>query len=313
LRRSWRQQGTENYIMNLLETKRRLDALGDIASKLPISPAAPDVQNLVAFRKLVDESRGIPGIEQVIGQLERNRAFQSNQPNMRVSEDVRTDLVNGANNLSAYLHSLQSFLKSLGLAQPVEADIYIKFAHANDLPALTDQLTKFQTILEQTILEPAIGGKMEVRSVDKGSIWVHLFVGSVTAVTVIGSLAWAAAVVYRKVQEGRLVQEHVRSLGIKNDALSSIQLAQEQLLKGIVEAEARHLEKENFSGEENPERLQRIKHSISLMQELIEKGAEVYPALMQPEKVQNLFPNFKKLNAVESHIKKIAEKADGSS
>jgi hypothetical protein len=42
--------------------------------------------------------------------------------------------------------------------------------------------------------------------------------------------------------------------------------------------------------------------------ELIEKGAEVHPALMAPENVKNLYPDFKKLGSVESKIKQIAEK-----
>jgi hypothetical protein len=81
-----------------------------------------------------------------------------------------------------------------------------------------------------------------------------------------------------------------------------------KLLNGIVTAEAIHLEKEAY-GEENPERLERIKHSIEMMQGLLEKGAEVHPALMAPEQVKNLFPDFHKLGSVESKIKQITEKA----
>jgi hypothetical protein len=77
----------------------------------------------------------------------------------------------------------------------------------------------------------------------------------------------------------------------------------------VVEAEARHLERETFGEEENPERLERIKHAIKSLQELIEKGAEIRPALLAPEQVTNLFPDFKKLHAVESHIKQISEKS----
>ena len=81
------------------------------------------------------------------------------------------------------------------------------------------------------------------------------------------------------------------------------------MLKNVVAAEARHLEKEFFGDEENPERLERVKHSIETMQELLEKGAEVHPALLAPEQVKNLFPDYKKLGSVESRIKQIAEKA----
>jgi hypothetical protein len=199
----------------------------------------------------------------------------------------------------------------MGVQPPTESDIYVRFETVGDLPAFNTQLAMLQLLLEQTILDPKIGGKMEIRSLDKGSVWLHLFVGSVQAVGFVGSIAWSAAVVYKKFQEGRLVEQHVEALKIKNEALKQIQEAQEKLLKDVVEAEAKHLEKEIFGDEENPDRLERIKHAIRLMQELLEKGAEVHPALMAPENVKNLFPDFKKLGSVESKIKQIAEKTGG--
>ncbi|GAL79539.1 hypothetical protein JCM19274_2047 [Algibacter lectus] len=44
-----------------------------------------------------------------------------------------------------------------------------------------------------------------------------------------------------------------------------------------------------------------------MLSSLIEKGAEIHPALNQPEKVTNLFPDMKKLNIIESRIKKLEE------
>jgi hypothetical protein len=297
--------------MNLLATKQQIDAIGNVDSQMPTvigSQQGAVTQNLDKLRTFVAKCRIIPGVEKYINRLEQNQGFQSTQASLRLNPDLQADLFAAANELRDYIKSLASFLNALGVQPPTEADIYVRFETVGDLPAFNAQLATLQLILEQTILDPKIGGKMEIRSVDKGSIWLHLFIGSVQAVGVVGSIAWSAAVVYKKFQEGRLVEQHVQSLKIKNDALKQIQEGQEKLLKDVVEAEAKHLEKEIFGGEENPDRLERIKHAIRLMQELIEKGAEVHPALMAPENVKNLYPDFKKLGSVESKIKQIAEK-----
>ena len=74
----------------------------------------------------------------------------------------------------------------------------------------------------------------------------------------------------------------------------------------MIEAEARALYNESFEGDDN-EQIERLKLSIKMLSNLIEKGAEIHPALNQPEQVSNLFPDMKKLNSLESRIKKLEE------
>ncbi len=128
--------------------------------------------------------------------------------------------------------------------------------------------------------------------------------GTTAAVELVGGLAWAAAVVFKKIQEGRLIEEHVKSLKIKNDSLKEIQNKQKEQLAELVEAEAENLVNEIFS-ENKIEKIERIKHSIKLLAEMLEKGAEVHPALNQPESVKNLFPDIKNLQSLETRIKKL--------
>jgi len=189
-----------------------------------------------------------------------------------------------------YLRFVQDFVAAAGTTQSSESDILAIFQKTGDLPALNEQLGTFQKILEQTILGPPLNGKMEIRTVENGSFIIQLFLGSLPAVTCVAGIAWSAAVIYKKCQEAFLVKAHVESLEIRNEALDEIKVAQAKMLNSLVTAEAHHLEKEIYGGEENPERLERVKHSIELMQGLLEKGAEVHPALMAPEQVKNLFP-----------------------
>jgi hypothetical protein len=63
---------------------------------------------------------------------------------------------------------------------------------------------------------------------------------------------------------------------------------------------------ENFDGD-NQEQIERLKLSIKLFSDLIDRGAEIHPALNQPESVKNLYPKMNNLQALESQIKKIEE------
>ena len=55
--------------------------------------------------------------------------------------------------------------------------------------------------------------------------------------------------------------------------------------------------------------LERVKYTIKEFAEMIEKGAEIHPALQAPESVQNLFRDFKNVSKIESKIKQLAEKS----
>jgi hypothetical protein len=178
----------------------------------------------------------------------------------------------------------------------------------SDLGQVADDLQSIRVALGQVILQPGIDGTMTVENVDNGSLAMLLTVG-VPAVSAIAGLVWAAAVIYKKIQEGRLVERYVQGLDEHNSMLHQLRESQGVLLRRLVEAEARHLDREIFGEEEDPERLARIKFSIEKFADLIERGTQVHPALVAPESVKNLFPDFQKLSGVESRIKQITEKA----
>jgi hypothetical protein len=293
--------------MSLLGTKLLLGQLGNVDALLP-REQANQIQNAGQFHSLVENCRAIPGTEAIIARIEQNQFYKGGGVTLPLN-DVSRALVKEAHALRDFLKLVQVFVTSASTSEAGESDIYVRFPKADDLPALTQQLNALQKILEQTILDANVGGKMVVKSVDNGSFIILLYLGSITAVTFIGGLTWAAAVVYKKYQEALLVKMHVEALEIRNESLIEIKKAQKEMLKDVVSAGARHLEKEIYGGEESPERLERIKHSIETLQGLLEKGAEVHPALMAPEQVKNLFPNYQKLGSVESRIKQIAEQA----
>ena len=188
-----------------------------------------------------------------------------------------------------------------------ENTIPIKMEKIKDLNDLYNSAHAFQTIFSQLIINDTINGKTEIVIIENGSICIDIYVGSLQAVTLIGSVAWASAVLYKKIQEGKVMFEQVKSLEIKNESLKDIQMAQKEQLSQMLEIEARNIQINHFSNQDNSEQFERIKLSISLLSEQLEKGSKIHPQLNAPEDVKNLFPNMGNLIGVESKIKQLKE------
>lgn len=204
----------------------------------------------------------------------------------------------------------QNFLDVLLKTVPEEDlnSINIKLPEVNDFDELSKVSREIHLGLTQVILNEQINGQTKIVSVENGSIWLNVLVGS-TAVSVIASLVWSSAVIYKKIQEGKLLEQQVRGLKVKNDSLEDILKAQKAETELMITAEAQYIDSEHFK-EKEPENIERIKKSITTFADLIGRGAEVHPALVAPENISNLFPDPTKLINVESKIKKLANPSD---
>ncbi len=210
------------------------------------------------------------------------------------------------NNLNLLKILTENFLNVLLRTLPQEDpnSVNIKLPPVPDFDELSKVSREIHLALTQPILNDEINGETKIVSVENGSIWFNVLVG-VSALPVVAALAWSAAVVYKKIQEGHLMAHYVKNLKIKNDALEEMQKAQKAEIDLVIKAEAEFIDSSYFKNAA-PENIERLKKSITTFAELIGKGAEIHPAIASPENVSNLFPDLKNLIGLESKIKKIA-------
>lgn len=102
-----------------------------------------------------------------------------------------------------------------------------------------------------------------------------------------------------------MFEQHVKTLELKNEEQKILIDAQKRQLDLLIEAEANNIQNEYYKENSNNEQLERLKLSIETLGKFIINGAEIHPALNTPEDVKNLFPDFKKLDIIESKIKSI--------
>lgn len=294
--------------MKLKEIKRILQAqLTELEIKTEQSTA--NNQTFLTFKGAKNYRMSVEKIAQTglfkneIDELRNTLLFTSGQPDVRVINNEARVIVEQTDRFKKLATGLLETLKEVTPEENPDS-VSIKLPNVTDFEDLSRFSSDFHKVLSQAIINEEIGGKVEISSVENGSIWLDVLLGSSAAVTLVAGLAWSGAVIFKKIQEGRILEKQVKALDIKNDGLKEIQEKQKIQLDQLVEMEAKHLFSENFK-ENDPEQIERLKHSIKLLADLLFKGAEVHPALQAPEKVSNLFPDFKNLELLESKIKKI--------
>ncbi len=89
----------------------------------------------------------------------------------------------------------------------------------------------------------------------------RIYVGSIAAVAVIGSLAWSAAVVYKKYQEGKYLERLVDQQALSAEHKGNLIDATKKLTDMFIDAEAHHLYNEHFvnSGAVDFDQIERLK------------------------------------------------------
>jgi len=273
------------------------------------------IADVVNLRSRLEWLRGIPGFQDELTLLEKSIIFRTTSIQIQIPPDEWRSLQNAISRLIPKLLGLRQYLNAF-LAQQDQISVFVKIPDFLDFAAVIDFEVKLQKTLSQIIFHSKIkdGVRLELRSWERGSpLWLELFLGTQAAVNVVAASVWAGAVVYKKIQEGRLHQEYVRGLKLRNDNLEAILEAEKRLLNEIVDAEANNIALSCYDGENSQETLERVKYTIKEFAEMIEKGAEIHPALQAPESVQNLFPDFKNVSKIESKIKQLAEKSQAKS
>lgn len=265
--------------------------------------APPVVNSIPKLKERIAILEKIAGFEQLIEFIKKSPPFGTNAASIDMPRHEWEILREKLKELEGNLCGLKKYLVSIVKNQHQES-VFVRLPTSKDLAETAKYMEVFDKYMKQVVLK--LDGRVRLDNCESGSIWLELNLGTPAAVTLIGGIAWAAAVVFKKVQEGRIHATYVESLKIKNDALISIQEAQKNLLDALVETEASNLSRASYGETADRDSIERVKATIREFSELIEKGAEIHPALEAPAEVKELFPDFKKLMSIEPRTKMIS-------
>lgn len=297
--------------MTLREIRMALDKI-DLSTPMFVvgqtqQPTIGAVSNLNAFRARMTSFDSVPFFTKEKQAIKSSFLFQTVSDQLTHDRSQLQDLLRLAETIRLGAEALKGALASI-LPAPDETTVIVKLPDTKDLGEVIGYLSTLQRAFAANVVNSKINGQVSVKSWQPGSLWLDVYLGSAAAITLVGGMIWSAAVIRKKQTEVKVLEKIVDSMEIKNQMLDGIRKGVEDHIQMVVESEAANLAAHNFDESDNREQIERLKMGIKDLAGLIEKGAEVHPALTAPENVKNLFPDFTKLELIESKQKLISEK-----
>lgn len=233
-------------------------------------------------------------IENDINQLEEkcDSIFNSRTGRLIVPTSTKNEFVNRMNIIKGKLDTIKSIGEEF-IKKEDETDINVKIP-TNDLTEISKIFNEIDKALNQTIVNKKINGKVEVKKFETGSLWVGIGLGSVAAISLVGSMLWASQVIRKKFYEAELSRQYVDAIKDKNEDIAKAR----KLILSVIEKEldkeydeeCKKIIEENNLEEEGNEYSNKLKYALKTFNELSEKGVEFHPNQLAPEEVKNLFP-----------------------
>lgn len=278
------------------------------ASKRNSSPPTHQLQNSEQLKKAVFALEQLDLLPSLTDELKKQSFYNFNGETLIIQQQE----LNVLNKIVPQVKSiLVATSKSIEQAQNYEIDtkltISIKIPDIADFEELEKISSKLTKIFSQTLLSDEIEGGFRIIGFDSGSNWIDILATSTAIVQTIGGLAWSGAVVFKKLQEGLLIQQKVREMKISNNAIEEIVEKSKEDVNEVAEKEAQYVYEKYFSGK-NPEQIARIKMALKEIADLYKQGGTIKPSLEASDEVTDEFPEISELPSIESRIKKIEQK-----
>lgn len=260
--------------------------------------------SLIVLRKSINIIEDIPYLKKEIKILKESWLFQTAEDQQKIDSTNKSLIEEALKSLRIKLETFKEIAETSKLFNGYDT-ILIRIPEINTFDNLQKYASDFKKSFEIPVLDKSIGGNVTILSASEGSIILYVSLGAITAVKLVADICWSAAVIKRKRAEAEIFEQHAKTLELKNEALSDLIAAQKVQIKNILDAEATSIAKKQYNHSE-PETIERLKHSISTVADLIDKGVQVLP-VSQEDAISKSFPDYKNLNLIESTIKQITQ------
>ena len=272
------------------------------------------LKNADAVREILADLDTIESFQETIASI-RNRSYGFAQSSGEITIDprVKSALLGDYQKLYTKVSTITELFESLDYRQDSEG-FDIKLPPDISLSDLSKCTKDLDTIFSTCPLFTNQENKIKFTAVDVGSMWfTFLVIGTTAVITLrlIAELVDKALVIRSHYLTSREQEERVRSLQLGNDALENAMAVNKQITKGLLTKVSTELaEEHNIT---NPEDLGRLRNSIQLMADWMDKGMEVYASVQAPEETKAVFPPIEKQTLPEGIIGLLTDGTDSAS
>lgn len=259
--------------------------------------------HLKSFRKAVLRLEEVNLFTDTVNDIKQNPVFSNDADQLNLEFSKGNALQTKSKELATKFDGVVEVIEKSETDTP-ENSILIQTDSISDFDSLIHFANDLKKSISVPVLDNVPDSKVTIDKLESGSIIMIIALGSPLAVGLIGQIVWSAAVIRKKKAEAKMFEEHAKTLNLKNESLETLLEAQKEALKLMLQTEAESVYG-SVENEIHNEKIVRIRHSIEVISKMIDNGVKVLPTVNNPEDVQNLFPDYSKLNLIESKTKQI--------
>lgn len=279
-------------IVNVID--ENIDGLDHRLAKIATDSNQLRLDNVFNIRNSVERISGTGAFDSEIGQIkEFETLLFSNTDSIILPKPEANELSNTIIRLVNRMGVFNSVAKQI-LPEQNENSLSIRLPDTPRLAELSDIFSKLDKIFNQLLVNEKIQGEATLQNFDTGSEWIEILFNSVKAVFIISTLAYTVILVKREEIKNQELLEVVRNRRITNDLIE--RLSQEILAQSnkLINAKMSEFIQEVGIDKKDNEYLERYKHCVSILTELIDKGLKFFPSTKSPNDIKSVLPDFSK-------------------
>lgn len=266
------------------------------------------VKNINKFKELIAhmEHYKLDFYKNEIENFKNSELYGTSQNVLTFSSNSKqSEIYTMAQYVSNSLESLKLVLKKI-VPTATETDFLIKFPKPDDFKVLLKDMSDIEKHISMIVNDESISSTMEIHNWEYGSYWINLTLGSIVVVQLMGAITWSAAYISTQINKQKEQELYLRQMNAQTEMIESIKDTHKVYLEQLIDNEIKHISKEHFKEEDN-QRDKKIKNTIKLFSEIIQRGGEFQPSLISPQEIKDSYPDFGALEYIESKVLQITQ------
>jgi hypothetical protein len=202
---------------------------------------------------------------------------------------------------SSSLSSLQDRSNCLCLAlrdliqDDSQVAVSFKLPESIQLEEITHLIEDLKKVLEQSLVNQYVDGKISFQGFDRGSAWLEIGLGSVFAIETLGRMVQFIQNLIEAQKNQKAKELMIQDLELQIEARQSFNEALTKELNSFTDSGIKQLLREAGAPENDHELGERFKYSIQTLSKWMERGLEVHPSLTSTPETQRLFPDAERI------------------
>lgn len=262
--------------------------------------------NLQKFKELLRylELNNFDFFKNEIQILKESEIYSTTQNNLDIfNKTAFSEVYRTGTFISDSIKSLQIILERI-VPTSTETYFLIKFPKPSDFQMLLKDMGEIQKHISIIVNDDSVNSSAEIHNWEYGSYWINLTLGSMLAVKLLGDITWSSAYISTQINKQKEQELLLREMEARVEMIEELKETQSKYLNKLIDNEITHISKEHFS-DENRERDKKIKNTIKLFSEIIQRGGEFQPSLISPQEIKDSYPDFNTIEFIESKVKQI--------